>query len=89
MFSLGLSKQFLNGKASAKVNFRDPFYLMSFTSHTDLSKAITQSHFVWDNRRIIITLIYRFGKTAGNQSQRRNGGANDEQSRVGGRSGQQ
>jgi len=55
---------------------------MSFTSNTDLSKGITHSHYVWDNRRIIITLIYRFGKTTGNQSQRRNGGANDEQSRV-------
>ena len=89
MFSLGLSKQLLKGKASAKLNFRDPFYLMSFTGNTDLNKGLTRAHYVWDNRRIIVTLIYRFGKTTGAQSQRRNGGANDEQSRVGGGNGQQ
>jgi hypothetical protein len=61
---------------------------MHFTSYSDLSKAYTYSHSIWDNRRIIMTFIYRFGKTTGGQPHRRNGGANDEQSRVGG-SGQQ
>ncbi len=88
MFSLGASRQVLKGKGSIKLNLRDPFYLMSFTAHTDLSKSITYGHYVWDNRRIILTLVYRFGKTTGNQIQRREG-ASDEQSRVGGRSGQQ
>ncbi|HTI91449.1 MAG TPA: outer membrane beta-barrel family protein [Puia sp.] len=88
MFSLGTSKKVLKGKGSVKLNLRDPFFLMHFTSHTDLSKALTYSHSIWDNRRIILTMVYRFGRTTGNQPQRRNGGANDEQNRVGG-SGQQ
>jgi hypothetical protein len=88
MFFLGASKQVLNGKGSVKLNFRDPFYLMSFASHTDLNRGLTYSHSIWDNRRIILTMVYRFGRATGNQPQRRNGGANDEQNRVGG-SGQQ
>ena len=88
MFSLGASKQLMDGKASVKLNLRDPFYLMSFTAHTNLNKALTYSHSVWDNRRIVLTLVYRFGSAAGNSQQRRRNGANDEQNRVGG-SGQQ
>jgi len=84
MFSLGTSKQVLNGKGSVKLNLRDPFYLMSFASHTDLNKGLTYSHGIWDNRRIILSMVYRFGRTTGNQPQRRNSGANDEQNRVGG-----
>ena len=84
MFSLGASKQILEGKASIKLNLRDPFYLMSFTSHTDLNKGLTNTHSIWDNRRIILTVVYRFGRTAGNQVHRRNSGASDEQDRVGG-----
>jgi outer membrane receptor protein involved in Fe transport len=89
MFSLGGSKQILNGKGSVKLNFRDPLYLMSFTGHTDLDKGTTRSHFVWDNRRMILTLVYRFGKTNGGQSQRKTNGASDEQNRVGNKNGQQ
>lgn len=88
MFSLGASKQIWNGKGSVKLNLRDPLYLMSFTAHTDLDKGLTNTHSVWDNRRIILTLVYRFGRAAGNPSQRRNSGASDEQSRVGGGNGQ-
>lgn len=84
MFALGGAKQIWNGKASVKLNLRDPLYLMSFNAHTDLDKGLTNSHYLWDNRRIILTLVYRFGKGSGNSSQRRNGGAGDEQSRVGG-----
>jgi len=87
MFSLGAAKQILNGKGSIKLNLRDPFYLMSFTGNTNLNKGLTRAHFVWDNRRAILTLIYRFGKNGNNQSQRRRDGV-DEQNRVGGKSGQ-
>jgi len=84
MFSVGGSKQMFKGKGSVKLNFRDPLYLMSFSGHTNLSKGLTNTHSIWDNRRIVMTFVYRFGKSAGNQPQRRNGGANDEQNRVGG-----
>jgi len=88
MFSLGGSKQVLDGKGSVKLNLRDPFYLMSFSSHTVLAKGVLNDHGIWDNRRIIFTFVYRLGRTTGGQPQRRNSGASDEQSRVGG-SGQQ
>ncbi|HXB95062.1 MAG TPA: TonB-dependent receptor [Puia sp.] len=89
MFSLGGSKKVFNGKGTVKLNFRDPLYLMSFNAHSDLDKGLTNTHSIWDNRRIIFTLVYRFGKTAGGQVQRRGSGATDEQSRVGGGNGQQ
>jgi hypothetical protein len=84
MFSLGAAKQVLNGKGSVKLNVRDPFYLMNFTSYTHLNKGFTDSRSIWDNRRLILTLVYRFGRSTGNQPQRRNGGAGDELNRVGG-----
>jgi len=84
MFSLGGSKQVLDGKGSVKLNLRDPFYLMSFSSHTVLEKGVLNGHGIWDNRRIIFTFVYRFGRTTGGQPQRRNSGASDEQNRVGG-----
>jgi outer membrane receptor protein involved in Fe transport len=89
MFSVGGSKQILKGKGSLKLNFRDPLYLMHFDSHSELNKAFTWSHSIWDNRRIVMTFVYRFGRSAGGQVQRRNGGAGDEQSRVGGGGNQQ
>jgi Outer membrane protein beta-barrel family/Carboxypeptidase regulatory-like domain len=89
MFSLGASKQILHGNGSIKLNLRDPFYLMSFTGYTNLDKGLTRAYYDWDNRRIILTFVYRFGKSTGNQPQRRNNGASDEQNRVGGKNGQQ
>jgi outer membrane receptor protein involved in Fe transport len=88
MFSLGGSKKIWHDKATLKLNLRDPLYLMYFNSYTDLSKGLTYSHSIWDNRRIVMTFVYRFGKSGG-QVQRRASGASDEQSRVGGGGGQQ
>ncbi len=84
MFSLGAAKQVLKKKGAIKLNLRDPLYLMNFTTHTDLNKGLTDTRRIWDNRRIILTLVYRFGHSASSQVQRRNGGAGDEQNRVGG-----
>jgi len=89
MFSMGASKKIFSGRGTFKLNLRDPLYLMSFNAHSDLDKGLTNTHSIWDNRRIILTLVYRFGKNAGNQVQRRGSGASDEQSRVGGGNGQQ
>lgn len=87
-FSLGAGKQVLNGKGTIKLNLRDPFYLMHFVSNTDLSKGVTHGRYVWDNRRIILTLVYRFGKAMNNSTQRKTSSASDEQSRVGGNNNQ-
>jgi len=84
MFSVGGSKEVLNGKGSFKLNLRDPFYLMAFNSHSSLARGVINYRSIWDNRRIVMTFVYRFGRTTGGQQQRRNGGAGDEQSRVGG-----
>ena len=81
MFSLGGSKTLLKDKATVKVNVRDPFYLMRFRGKTDLSGFVADINSRWDNRRLISTLVYRFGKTGGTQ-QRRKTGAEEEQNRV-------
>jgi hypothetical protein len=81
MFSLGGAKQVMDGKGSVKLSLRDPLYLMNFTGNTNLSNAVTRSHYVWDNRRIIMTFTYRFGKTSNGQSQHKSS-ADDEQNRV-------
>lgn len=82
MFSLGAGKKILKDKGSVRLNLRDPFYLMSFRGSTDLSKGLTQIHSYWDNRRVILTFTYRFGKANGQAPRRRSTGAEDEQSRV-------
>ncbi|HNP24337.1 MAG TPA: TonB-dependent receptor [Panacibacter sp.] len=89
MFSLGGSKKILKEKGAVRINVRDPFYLMSFRGSTDLDKGYTQIHSYWDNRRVILTFTYRFGKTSGQQSRRRSTGAEDEQNRMNLGNGQQ
>ncbi|MDP4148678.1 MAG: TonB-dependent receptor [Bacteroidota bacterium] len=81
MFSLGGSKQVLEGKGTVKLSLRDPLYLMSFTGNSDLNKFVAHTHSVWDNRRIILTLTYRFGRSGNGQIQHKSS-AEDEQSRV-------
>jgi outer membrane receptor protein involved in Fe transport len=88
MFSLGGGKQILKTKGTIKINVRDPLYIMRFNGTTDLNKGVTQIHTAWDNRRLIFTFTYRFGKTSGQQPRRRSSGADDEQNRVN-RGGQQ
>jgi len=82
MFSLGGSKSILKNKATVKVNVRDPFYLMHFYGTTDLNGFVADIKSKWDNRRLIFTFVYRFGKTNGQQQQRRKTGAEEEQNRV-------
>ena len=89
MFAVGASKKIWKEKGSIRLNLRDPLYLMSFNAHSDLDKGLTNNHSIWDNRRTILTLVYRLGGTAANQPQRRGSGAGDEQNRVGGGNAQQ
>ena len=81
-FSLGGGKQVLKGKGTVRLNVRDPFYVMRFRGSTDLNKGLTQIRSKWDNRRLILTLTYRFGKANGQQPRRRTTAADDEQNRV-------
>ena len=82
MFSLGGSKSVLKNKGTIKVNVRDPFWLMHFNGTTDLNRFVADIKSKWDNRRYILTLVYRFGKANGQQQRRRTTGAEDEQNRV-------
>jgi outer membrane receptor protein involved in Fe transport len=83
-FSLGAGKQILKNKGSIRVNLRDPFYIMRFKGYTDLNKSLTNIYSKWDNRRLIISINYRFGGTGEQQQRRRTSAADDVQSRVGG-----
>lgn len=82
MFSLGGGKQLLKNKASIRLNLRDPFYLMRFKGESDLNHGLTRVNSAWDNRRVIFTFTYRFGKANGQQPRRRTTGADDETNRV-------
>ncbi len=82
MFALGGSKSILKNKGSIKLNLRDPFWLMHFNGTTELNGFIADIRSKWDNRRYIVTFVYRFGKTNGQQQRRHTTGAEDEQNRV-------
>jgi outer membrane receptor protein involved in Fe transport len=81
-FSFGGGKQILKNKATVRINVRDPLYVMRFKGESDLNHGLTQVNSIWDNRRLILTFTYRFGKANGQQPRRRNTGADDEQNRV-------
>jgi outer membrane receptor protein involved in Fe transport len=83
MFSLGGSKTVLKNKGTVKVNVRDPLYLMHFHGTTELDGFVADIKSKWDNRRLIFTFVYRFGKMNGQQQQQhKRTGAEDEQNRV-------
>ncbi|HWJ27866.1 MAG TPA: outer membrane beta-barrel family protein, partial [Flavisolibacter sp.] len=81
MFSLGGSKKILKDKGSIRLNFRDPFYLLHFSGTSDLAKGLTTVRAYWDNRRLIFTFNYRFGKTS-QQERKRSSAADDEKNRI-------
>jgi len=82
MFSLGAGKQILKNKGSLRLNLRDPFYIMRFNGFTDMDGFTTKIHSVWDNRRVILTFTYRFGKSTNQQQRKKPTAAEEEQNRV-------
>jgi len=88
MFSLGLGKQVLKGAGTIRVNARDPFWIMRFKGATEMDKFTTNIHSRWDNRRLVVSFNFRFGK-AQQQQQRKRGGSDEEQNRAGQGNGQQ
>jgi outer membrane receptor protein involved in Fe transport len=81
MFSLGAGKQILKTKGTVRVNIRDPFWLMKFNGRTDMDTFVTDIQSKWDNRRFIISFVYRYGKAATPQ-RKRSSSAQDELNRV-------
>jgi len=82
MFSIGAGKQILKSKGSLRLNLRDPFYIMRFNGTTDMNKFVATIHNRWDNRRIILTFTYRFGKSGNQQQRKKPTAAEEEQNRV-------
>ncbi|MDP4264246.1 MAG: TonB-dependent receptor [Bacteroidota bacterium] len=83
--SLGGQKTVMKGKATVRLNIRDPFAWMKYTGVTRYSNIDVQIHNRFESRQVTATFTYRFGKsTQQNQPRRRNNATQDEQNRVGG-----
>lgn len=82
MFSLGAGKQVLNKKGNIRLNVRDPFWLMKFRGNSELDQFSSAVQSKWDNRRYIISITYRIGKTLQQQQRKRSGGSEEEQNRI-------
>lgn len=81
--NFGLAKNnLLKGKASLRINARDPFGLQVFRGTVRYANVDEKIYNRWDTRSYGFTFSYRFGK--GQAAQRRKaGGLQDEQNRVG------
>ncbi len=80
---LGIQKQFLNKKASLKLNVTDVFFTNKVNAVTLLSgygETFFQNR---DSRVGTLSFTYRFGKSQVPGARKRNGGAEDEKRRAG------
>ncbi|MBS1741956.1 MAG: TonB-dependent receptor [Bacteroidetes bacterium] len=81
--NIGLAKNnLLKGKASIRLNARDPFNWQSYRALTKYGTVDFNIVSRWDNRQYGATFTYRFGKQT--QQRRRASATAEEQSRVGG-----
>jgi hypothetical protein len=83
ILNAAMQKQVLKGKATLRLNLRDPFWIMKYSGKTQYDIVDSKIRNKWDNRQVTASFTYRFGKTAQQQQQRRNQASQDEQSRVG------
>ncbi len=80
--NIGLAKNnLLKGKASLRLNARDPFGWQQYRGYTKYGNIDINIRNRWDNRQYGVTFTYRFGKQQG-QSRRRSA-TEEEQQRVG------
>jgi outer membrane receptor protein involved in Fe transport len=88
VLNLGVSKQIMKNKATVRLNVRDILYTQKFRAETKYANVDAGFKEWRDSRVVNVGFTYRFTKGKMNGSQkRRTGSANDEQSRVGGGSG--
>ncbi len=81
--NIGLAKNnLLKGKASIRLNARDPFNWQSYRGLTKYGTVDISIRNRWDNRQYGATFTYKFGKQF--QVRRRTTASEEEQSRVGG-----
>lgn len=90
VINFAFSKQIMKGKGSLRLALNDPFWIQRFSGYTKFGNIDAEIRSKWDNRRVGLTFVYRFGKQMQQQQRRRNtGAASEEQQRVGNGGGQQ
>lgn len=84
--SFGLAKNnLMKGKASIRLNTRDPFGWQRFKATTKYGESVDLAlNNRWDNRSFGASFTYRFGKTQVGQPRRRTSATAEEEQRVGG-----
>jgi iron complex outermembrane recepter protein len=78
----GVAKQVLNNKGSIRFNVRDMFYTQKAKGYMNFQQTEASFRNIRDSRVVNVTFTYRFGKPLKDISQRKRGGASDEESRV-------
>lgn len=80
-FSFGLSKKIKN-RSTVTMNFNDPLRLLKGGLLSDRNSFIFRTSNRNENRYLVLTFNYRFGKAIQQQNRRNNGSAQDEQNRL-------
>ncbi|HTF81912.1 MAG TPA: outer membrane beta-barrel protein, partial [Cytophagales bacterium] len=60
--NVAVQKQFMKGKASIKLAYSDIFWTHHYKNDATYNQLYTVSTYRWDNRVLMCTLNYRFGK---------------------------
>jgi hypothetical protein len=81
--SVGVGKTILKDKGTLRLNVRDIFFGQVINGRIDYQNVVEHFRQSRDSRVANIAFTYRFGKTFKDNARRRNGGASDEQNRVG------
>jgi len=82
--SAGVQKQLWDKKGSLKLNISDAFYTQKVRARTELTGYTESFYQVRDSRVVNLSFSYRFGQSQVAPARRRDGGAEEEKSRVGG-----
>ena len=84
--SIGGQKTIMKGKATLRLNIRDPFAWQQYRGITEYSTIYVKVRNKFDARQVNATFTYRFGKNTQQTPplRRRNSATQDEQNRAGG-----
>jgi len=83
VMNIGVGKQILKNKGSIRLNVRDVFWSQQIKGTVKYGSIDANFRQFNDNRVVNISFTYRFSKGKAAAIQRKKGGAEDEQSRVG------
>lgn len=82
VINMGFSKQVLKNKGSVRVNIRDILWSQRINGASKYGNVDVDFRQLHDNRIASFSFTYRFSKGKATTSQRKRGGADDEQTRV-------